>query len=64
MYGRFSDFNQESFRLFTDHLVDPEYTAPYQETSNWLPYNIPCTIKTLFGDALGYVYPSATAIFH
>ncbi|CZR66039.1 uncharacterized protein PAC_15940 [Phialocephala subalpina] len=52
MYGRFSDFTQESFSLFTAELVDPTYTTPYQETPDWLPYNIPCIIKRLFGDAL------------
>lgn len=51
MYGRFSDFN-ESSSVFTDRLVDPKYTIPYQEMSGWLPYNIPCIIKKLFGDVL------------
>ena len=52
MYGRFSDFTQESFSLFTDRLVDPKYTISYEEIPGWRPYNIPCIVKKLFGDAL------------
>jgi len=63
MYGRFSDFTQESFSLFTDDLVDPKYTAPFNEPADWLPYNIPCIIKGLFGDALEYAYTTCKTVF-
>lgn len=63
MYGRFSDFTQESFSLFTDWLLDPKYTSPYQETPDWLSYNIPCIIKRQFGDVLEYARPYATDNF-
>lgn len=35
-----------------DYLTKPEYTTNYVETSDWIPFSIPCIIKFLVGDAL------------
>lgn len=50
-YARLSDY-KESSKLLEEHLTRAEYKTPLDEAPEWIPYSIPCIIKTLVGDAL------------
>ncbi|KAI9732515.1 MAG: hypothetical protein M1834_003850 [Cirrosporium novae-zelandiae] len=50
-YGRYADAS-ESLSYFTDRLKNRKYANPVSELSGWIPFSIPCIIKSLIGDSI------------